>query len=79
MNQHEANQRYANGNGNLYALDKHLDEEDKRGELLEEWEEITKTHFDAIEEALFHIRNKEEAFSDLDLTDEIKSRVMELL
>lgn len=77
MNQRDIH--YQNGDGNLFELDKHLAEEDRRSELFEEWEEITKHHFDAIEEQLFHIRNKAEAFEDLDLTGEIKSRVMELL
>ena len=70
---------YEEGDVNSYLIDKHLDAEDDRAELLEEFDEITKAHFDAIEEAIFHIRNKEEAFSDLDLTDEIKSRILEML
>lgn len=62
-----------------HALNEYYKEEDRRTELFEEWEEITKHHFDAIEEQIFHIRNKAEAFADLYLEDEIKSRVMELL
>ncbi len=71
--------RHENRCANTEALNKYLAEEDSRAELFEEWEEVTKSHFDAIDEAIFHIRNKEEAFSDLDLTDEIKSRILELL
>ena len=77
MNQRDIH--YQNGDGNLYALDKHLAEDDARAELLEEWEELVQHHFNEIEEQIFHIRNKAEAFEDLDLEDEIKSRVMELL
>ena len=70
---------YESGDVNSYLIDKHLDEEDERAEMLEEFNELSKQFFDNIEEALFHIRNKAESFSDIDLEDEIKSRVMELL
>ena len=40
-----------------HALNEYYKEEDRRTELFEEWEEITKHHFDAIEEQIFHIRN----------------------
>jgi len=79
MNQATADRHYANGDGNLYSLDKYLDAEDARSEQLEEFYELVKPHLDIIEEQIFHLKNKAEAFDDLDLDDEIKSSVLELL
>jgi len=64
---------------NTALLNRYLAEEDKHAELFDEWQKITQHHFEAIEEQIFHINNKSEAFSDLDLEDEIKSRVAEFL
>jgi len=79
MNQATADRHYANGDGNLYALDKHLDEEDARSEALEEFQELIQKHLNVIEESIFHIRNISESFPDCDLEDEIKNSVLELL
>jgi len=79
MNQSTADRHYANGDGNLYALDKHLDAEDERAKQLEEFQELIKQHLNTIEESIFHIRNISESFEDLDLDDEIKSSILEML
>jgi len=79
MNQHTADRHYANGDGNLYALDKHLDAEDERAKQLEEFNELAQPFYNTIEESLFHLRNKAESFSDIDLEEEIKQTILELL
>jgi len=62
-----------------YALDQYYKKEDERAEQLEEFEELSKPFFDTIEESIFHIRNKAESFSDIDLEEEIKQTILEML
>lgn len=62
-----------------YALNQRDKEIAKQEELFEEWQELTQPHFEAIEDSISHINNKSEAFNNLDLDEEIKSRIAEFL
>ncbi len=67
--------RHENRCANTEALNRYEKKQDRLAELFEEFQELAQPHIDIIEEQIFHLKNKAEAFDDLDLDDEIRKSV----
>ena len=73
------NDRHENRCANTEALNRYEKKQDRLAELLEEFQELAQPHLDIIEEQIFHLNNKAEAFEDLNLESEIRESVLEFL
>lgn len=62
-----------------YALDQRDKDICKLEEQLENFNELTSFHFNTIDESLFHILNISESFTDIELVQEIRDRLMEII
>jgi len=62
-----------------HDLNQHLDKQDEMAFQLAEFRELTQPFFNNIEEALFYIRKEAESFSEIDLDEEIKQSILEML
>ena len=64
---------------NTELLNNYLAEEDKRAERLEDFQQLIESRLDDIEDLITSIKNVAESFPDLDLDDEIKNSILEML
>ena len=62
-----------------HALNEYYKKEDKRAEQLEEFQELIEPKLEEIEDLITSIKNVAESFPDLELSDEIKNSILELL
>ena len=62
-----------------FSLSQHLAEEDERSRQLDEFQELIQPKLDEIEDMLSYILNVAESFPQIDLDDEIKNSISELL